>query len=133
MSDLGKYRQLLIVLILLALLVVTYARAAALPEAELLVDPTAPLAPAKASGTDGGLFPAGLFDRFGSYKLSSILIREGDRVAVINARRLRVGESIDNARVTAIEPRRVTLNVDGEPHTLELYANSIKTLVKSED
>lgn len=123
----SKFKQLMIVLILLSVLVAFYARGAE----EVLIDPTAPLFVLPAEGEGLGIdfmnqFPA-LFEGF---ELSSILIRENDRVAVINEQRVRVGDTIGIARVTAIEPRHVTLNVDGEIQTLELYESTVKTLVK---
>ncbi len=136
MSDLGRFKQFLIVIILLGLLVVVYARAAEPRNDDLLTDPTAPLFPTAGMGMDGegssGNSASDYLSGSGGYRLSSILIREEDRVAVINNQRLRVGESIGNARVTAIEQGSVTLNVDGDVQTLELYANSIKTLVEGE-
>jgi hypothetical protein len=131
-SSLGKFRKFLIVVILLGLLVLVYVQAATLQD-ELLVDPTAPLIPvAGADNTDSGINLNDLLTAFIGYELSSILIRENDRVAVINSQRVRVGERVGNARVTAIEPGSVTLNVDGELQTLQLYQKSIKTRVKGE-
>lgn len=135
MSSLGPFRQLLIVLTLLGLLVVVmYVRAEEPLYDELLVDPTAPLVMTTQALEEDGLsfLPSGLLAGAGGYALGSILIREEDRIAVINDQRVRVGESIGNARVTAIEPGGVTLNVDGQLQTLELYTSSIKTLIEGE-
>jgi hypothetical protein len=111
---------------------------------ELLVDPTAPLTFASSVGVDiedeegGGLFGIdldfGAFDELlTSYELSSVLIRSQDRIAVINGERARIGDKIGSATVTSIEANRVTLDVDGKTETLELYKNSIKTLVKGDE
>lgn len=105
---------------------------------ELLVDPTQPLnlemaieAQGDNSGDGGGGFD--LFGVFTSYELSSVLIRAGDRLAVVNGERVRVGDSVGAARITAIEADHVTLNVNGKIETLELYGDSIKTLVKGDE
>jgi len=127
----GTYKRLVIAAVMLPVLVATVARAASADD-ELLVDPTAPLfANAAGDTSSGDLLPA--FAGFVRYELSSILIREDDRVAVVNAQRVRVGDSIGSARVTAIDPGSVTIRVDGEQQTLQLYRDSIKTLVKGDE
>lgn len=124
-------RQLLTAVALLPGLLSTVVRAAGADD-DLLVDPTAPLFADVAGDTSGGdLLPA--LAGFVRYQLSSILIREDDRVAVVNAQRVRVGDSIGSARVTAIDPGSVTIRVDGEQQTLQLYRDSIKTLVKGDE
>jgi hypothetical protein len=103
---------------------------------ELRVDPTAPLdfvAAANSESEESGILGIDLFGVFTSYELSSILIRAEDRIAVINETRVRVGDTVGSAIVASIEPDHVTLNVDGEIETLELYGNSIKTLVHGDD
>lgn len=104
---------------------------------ELLIDPTQPLgmifrSGERDSGGEDGL-GLGLFDLFTSYELNSVLIRSEDRIAVINDKRVRVGDQVGTAVVASIESDHVTLNVDGEVRTLELYANSIKTRVKGDE
>jgi hypothetical protein len=127
----GIHKRVLIAAVLLPGLLSTVVRAASLDD-ELLVDPTAPLFADAAPVTAGGnLLP--VLAGFVRYELSSILIREEDRVAVVNAQRVRVGDSIGSARVTAINPGSVTIRVDGEQQTLQLYRDSIKTLVKGDD
>ncbi|MDY6983534.1 MAG: general secretion pathway protein GspB [Pseudomonadota bacterium] len=108
---------------------------AATRDDELLVDPTAPLrltvAP-ETSGEGDGLF--GFLDAVSSnYALSSVLIRSGDRFAVINGERVREGDSVAGARVTRIEPDHVMLNLNGRDQRVELYGASIKTLVKGDE
>jgi hypothetical protein len=105
---------------------------------EELIHPTRPLVlpagEAADSDAEGGDFGFGLFDEaFTTYELSSVLIRGDVRIAVINGERVRVGESVGAARVTAIESDSVRLNVDGSNQMLELYQNSIKTLVKGDE
>lgn len=103
---------------------------------ELLVDPTVPLSISMAITTQTDSANSGLLDllgTFSSYELSSVLVRGEDRIAVINGQRVRVGDSVGAARVTAIEPGRATLNVNGKIETVELYGTSIKTLVKGDE
>lgn len=105
---------------------------------ELTIDPTRPLSgyldeSATVDGSDesGGLFE--LFGAFNSYELSSVLIRSGDRIAVINNEQVRVGDEIGAAVVASIESDHVTLNIDGDITTVPLFEGSIKTLVKGEE
>lgn len=127
----GTHKRLVIAALLLPVLLATVARAAS-PDDELLVDPTAPLfANTAGDNSSGDLLQA--FAGFVRFELSSILIREDDRVAVVNAQRVRVGDSIGSALVTAIDPGSVTIRVDGEQQTLQLYRDSIKTLVKGDE
>lgn len=106
---------------------------AATQDDELLIDPTVPLNPAIVSDGSADSSAGGILDMFGaltSYELSSVLIRANDRLAVINGERVRVGDSVTGARVLAIEPDHVNLNVNGTIERLELYTDSIKTLSK---
>ncbi|WP_181918281.1 MULTISPECIES: general secretion pathway protein GspB [unclassified Wenzhouxiangella] len=48
------------------------------------------------------------------FRLQSILLAPDRRIAVIDGQRLRLGESVDNAEVKAIEPGRVVLERNGE-------------------
>lgn len=110
-------------------------QAATTQDDELLVDPTVPLSLTYApeAGEEGG----GLFGFLNtvttSYTLNSVLIRPGDRFAVINGERVRIGDSVGAARVTQIESDHVVLNVNGRIDRLELYGASIKTLVKGDE
>lgn len=126
----GTYKRLVIAAVMLPGLLSIPVWAAGTDD-ELLVDPTAPLFAPTGDTTGGELLPA--LAGFVRFELSSILIREDDRVAVVNAQRVRVGDSIGSARVTAIDPGSVTIRVDGEQQTLQLYRDSIKTLVKGDD
>lgn len=148
MSNPGKFTVTLVVLGF-QVLSAAHTVFGATQNDEVLVDPTLPLAvvmDASGEGEEGaeagvaagfslGFPGAGglLSGMFTSYELSSVLIRGDSRIAVINEQRVRVGDSVGNARVTAIEPDKVSLNVDGQIQTLELYGNSIKTLVKGDD
>jgi hypothetical protein len=108
---------------------------AATRDDDLLVDPTVPLsialAPEETPGANGGL--PGLSASVASYELDSVLIRANDRFAVVSGQRVRVGDSVGAARVTAIESDHVTLNLNGKVERLELYRSSIKTLVKGDE
>jgi hypothetical protein len=131
-----KNTRATIALLLLSATLASMAWSATMDD-ELLIDPTQPLgmifrsSDSDSSGEDG--FGLGLFDVFTSYELSSVLIRSGYRVAIINDERVRVGDRVGSAVVTSIESDHVTLNVDGEVRTLALYENSIKTRVKGDE
>lgn len=82
--------------------------------AEELSDPTRPPSPAELAAWRGHA-PTGASSEF---RLESILIGAGRRVAIINGRRLTEGETIDAATVVRIRPSRVELELDGR--TLQL-------------
>lgn len=124
-----------VALVLLSATLSTAAASATMDD-ELSVDPTVPLARiyagnTAAAGAEGDGF--NLAEIFSTYALSSVLIRAEDRVAVINGQRVRVGDRIGGAVVAAIETDQVTLNVDGEMRTLQLYENSIRTRAKGDE
>jgi hypothetical protein len=122
---------------LLVLLCASFSAFAQFDEA--LPDPTVPLdyIAFDSAGTNSAesqfALGQGLRGLFTSYQLDSVLIRAGDRIAVINGERVREGDRIGNATVATIESGRVMLNVDGELEALELYDNSIKTLVRGDE
>lgn len=91
-------------------------------DGEELRDPTAPLYPAGREDSAGE--QAGL--PTGSLRLSSILIRPNQRIAVINGRQLSVGDQVGSARVVSIETDVVTVESAGSRRQLRLHANSIK-------
>ena len=87
------------------------------------------LAPTLASGQDDPMRPPTPEElaRFGpdpagtkgeSFRLQSVLIAPDRRVAIVNDRRLVVGDMIDGARVTAIEPGGIVLET--ADRTIEL-------------
>jgi len=99
---------------------------------EGLVDPTAPLnmsvtLVATDSGSAGFSLP-----QFENFRLDSVLIRNEDRIAVVNGQRVRTGDYVGSARVTAINQAGVMLDVNGAPRILELYGAPVKTLVAGE-
>jgi hypothetical protein len=111
---------------------------------QLSVDPTIPLgmvfsaadAESVANADDeGSIFDlfGGISGAFTTYELSFVLVRAEDRIAVINEERVRVGDKVGSAVVASIDVDQVTLNVDGEPLTLKVYENSIKTPVKGDE
>lgn len=53
-----------------------------------------------------------------AWRLESVLISDRRRVAVINGHAVSAGGTVDDARVTAIEPGSVKLKIDGK--TVEL-------------
>jgi hypothetical protein len=65
------------------------------------------------------------------YHLSSILISPGHRSAIINGKRVSVGERIGRARVTEIRGNEVTLSIAGKTRKLTLIPLSIKKPVEA--
>lgn len=95
---------------------------AAMVDGEELIDPTAPFL---LDMEDTGNEPiANVFARFNNYAVSSILIRENLRIAVINSQRVREGEFIGNARVVSIEEGEVTIDLDGQTRVLSLHGGA---------
>lgn len=108
-------------------------------EFEGLTDPTAPLTFAVPQSAevvddedDGGFFGLSL-PSMENYELNSVLIRGKDRIAVVNGQRVRIGEQVGAAKVTAINHEGVVLEIDGKPRVLELYAASVKSLAAGEE
>ena len=100
--------------------------AAALVDGEELIDPTAPFL--LDMGNTGNQPIANVFARFNNFDVSSILIRENLRIAVINSQRVREGEFIGNARVVSIEAGEVTIDLDGQTRVLTLHGGTaVKT------
>ncbi len=60
------------------------------------------------------------------YQLTSTLVSAQRRIAVINGRRLTVGERIGNARLVAVESDRAILSEAGRTFTLHLIPVTIK-------
>ena len=59
-------------------------------------------------------------------QLQGMLSRGGERTALINGRRVAVGDRVDNAQVVAIEINRVMLDQDGETIELVVGAGPVK-------
>ncbi len=124
MSDMLK-RELQMIFPVCTLMLAMNA-AAALVDGEELIDPTAPFLLEMESA--GGQPVANVFARFNNYDVSSILIRENLRIAVINSQRVREGELIGSARVVSIEEGEVTIDLDGQTRVLSLHGGtSIKS------
>lgn len=100
---------------------------------EGLVDPTAPInasVPLEDAGeTDAAGLALPLIER---YTLNSVLIRNNDRIAVVNNQRVRVGDRIGAATVSSIDEDGVLLDIDGETTALGLYGKPVKTLIVGE-
>lgn len=60
------------------------------------------------------------------YRLDSVIIAPNRRQAIINGKRLTLGESIGGAKLIDIQTTQVTLQVAGKPHVLTLLPLSIK-------
>jgi len=65
----------------------------------------------------GAKGPASPEDRF---KLSVILVRNGEPVAIINDKNVRVGDTIEGGKVVAISKYSVDIEVDGQVLTIRL-------------
>lgn len=65
------------------------------------------------------------------YQLSSIYISPRHRSAIINGRRVGIGDRVANARVVEIRGDAVTLSIAGKIHTLTLLPISIKKPVEA--
>ena len=64
-------------------------------------------------------------------KLSGIFIGPGGNSAVINNRRVYVGEQIDGAQLVTIEPHAVELEQQGDRIIIELLPISVKAPAKA--
>lgn len=96
---------------LIALLLASFLPAAwALAEAEQRRDPLRPPGEVKAD-------PAPRFNA-SAWKLTSTLVADGRRVAIINDRAVQPGDRVGGARVLAIESGRVRLDYRGRKFTI---------------
>lgn len=91
---------------------------AAAPAAAQLADPTRPPAATHASGEAPAAAPAA--------RLQSVLIAPGRRLAVIDGRTVKVGETVGGAKVVAISQAEVTLEKGAERETLKLLPGTEK-------
>lgn len=87
--------------------------------AEDLADPTRP-AWARSSNDKAGIRAPG-------WKLSSIVVGETRRVAVINDEAVGIGDVVNGATVMEILPYAVTLRRNGRDFTLTLLDGNVKT------
>ena len=94
-----------------------------------LLDPTRPLADFTVAPAPASEGAAQGFDSPRDFVVSSILVRQGLRLAVVNAQRVGVGDVVGGARVRAIEASGVLLEVNGETHKVKLHQRVIKTPV----
>ena len=94
-----------------------------------LSDPTRPLmsklSPADVPGEDRLL--DGLMGMLTSYTVSSILVSDARKIAIVNGTQVTEGSEIDNAEVIAIERASVTLEVDQETIKVFVAEGRIKT------
>ncbi|PLX63652.1 general secretion pathway protein GspB [Sedimenticola selenatireducens] len=72
---------------------------------------------------------ASMFDA-NSIRLSGIFIGPDGNSAVINGRRLRIGDQIAGAQLVAIEPQLVELDLEGNRIKIELLPIIVKTPAK---
>ncbi len=95
--------------------------AAAHAPAEQLNDPMRPPGKEMMSGGKGGRQTVA-----SRYRLDSVIIAPNRRQAIINGKRLTLGESISGAKLIDIQTTQVTLQVAGKSHVLTLLPLSIK-------
>jgi len=60
------------------------------------------------------------------WNLTSILVSEGRRLAIINGRTVRQGQKVGNARVVKIDRTGVTILHDGEQKRIALLPSAVK-------
>jgi hypothetical protein len=65
-----------------------------------------------------------------TFRLSGIFVGPKGNSAVINDRRVYVGEQIDGAQLVTIDPHAVELELQGEKIKIELLPISVKTPAK---
>ncbi len=87
--------------------------------AEVLDDPTRPPGYRLAAPGGKAAGPRG-------WRLSGIWIREGERLALINGRLVRPGQTIDGARLLAITPTTVRLQRGERTLTVRLLPRRVK-------
>jgi len=54
------------------------------------------------------------------FKVNAIIVSDDRRLAIVNGRRVSVGDAVGGATVTAITKHELTLDVGGETRTLRL-------------
>jgi hypothetical protein len=92
---------------------------AATTQAEVLDDPMRPPMLSQAG-------PAAVKKEVAGFYLSSTLIAQGRRYAVINGRRVEVGDRINRAKVEEILPARVKLRYAGKSQTIHMLPITVK-------
>ncbi len=103
-------------------------------DGEDLMDPTRPLTrPSPIDGDDGDDF----FERFaevlpGSFELSFVRASSSSPMAVINDRRVTIGDQIGGAEVVAIDRSGVTLLINEEETRINLYGSSVKAAARTQ-
>ncbi len=89
-----------------------------LTQAEVLQDPTAPLAgnSAAASQSKGAGLP----------RLQSVILGSGPALAMLNGQSYRVGQRVDGYQLVAIRADAVVLEKAGKRQTLTLFGSKIR-------
>lgn len=90
-----------------------------LAQAEVLQDPTAPLA-GTSMATGSGSKTAGL------PRLQSIILGNGPALAVLNGQSYRIGQRIDGYQLVAISTDSVVLEKGGKRQSLTLFGSKIR-------
>ena len=72
-------------------------------------------------------------ERIAGLNLTSTVVAPNRRIAVIDGRRLRIGDAVAGARIVAIEPAAVRLRAEGRSYTLRLLPQTIKRPAQGAD
>lgn len=129
MLKIQKYLAGVMYFLLVSILLMSGQSFAELVDGEELIDPTAPFL----LEVDSAKPAVNIFATINNFDVSSILIREDFRLAVINSQRVREGEFVGSARVVSIDESSVTLNIGGEIRVLSLHGAVIKERSDSQD
>lgn len=102
-------------------------------DGEDLTDPTRPLVRPLADIEDGDDF----LEQFSSvlpssFELSFVRASSSSPMAVINDRRVTIGDVIGGAEVIAIDRSGVTLLLNGEENRINLYGSSVKAAARTQ-
>ena len=125
------FRAALTVTLMLGCLVPVSA--ADLIDGEELLDPTRPLVrPTAAVTEDGNDF----MDRFSnilptSFELSFVRANGSSPMAIINDRRVTIGDVIAGAEVISIDRNGVTLLIDDEETRISIYGSGVKAAAQT--
>jgi len=111
-------RRIRVALALACGMLLACTQAAAAAEREGLRDPLRP--PMAGAEAPPGPDPA-------DWRLSSTLIAEGRRVAIINGRVVGAGQTVDGARVLEVGPGRVRLRVGETRFTIRSTTPSVRS------
>lgn len=73
-----------------------------------------------------GVTASGEEENAGTMRLTAIMNSTGSNIAIINGQILKVGDTIDDYKVVAIQPQAAILEHDGEQLKLPIVQNNFK-------